>query len=311
MVTTDLFTRVSLFHALAPEDLRRIADAARPVDFGTGEDVVEAGDLSTSLFIVIEGSLQVLYAGRNAGVELALLGPGDFFGEMALLNTHPRSTTVRAQTAVRVLQLEREAFQKLVQESPRIAIHILEILSLRIRTADEQVGGLSDQAQRDPLTRLLNRRALQERLAEECDRYRRYGSQFSLILIDPDRFRDINELFGQGTGDATLAWVGRLLMEHTRESDVAFRVGGEEFGVLCPGTVGEDALYIAQRMVELVAQARPPVTFDLKVTVSAGLAVCPAHGLRGEDLILAAEKALLQAKSDGRNRVFAPVEPAG
>ena len=79
------------------------------------------------------------------------------------------------------------------------------------------------------------RAPLQERLAEECDRYRRYGAQFSLILIDPDRFKDINEMFGQGVGDTTLAWLGRLLTEHTRESDVAFRVGGarsEAFAVL-------------------------------------------------------------------------------
>ena len=63
------------------------------------------------------------------------------------------------------------------------------------------------------------------------------------------------------------------------------------------------------RIVELIAQARPPVSFDLKITVSAGLVVCPAHGLQADDLILAAEKALLQAKKEGRNRVFAPVEP--
>jgi GGDEF domain-containing protein len=64
-------------------------------------------------------------------------------------------------------------------------------------------------------------------------------------------------------------------------------------------------------MVELVGQARPPVSFDLRVTVSASVAICPTHGLRPDDLVQNAEKALMQAKSDGRNRVHSPVEPAG
>jgi diguanylate cyclase (GGDEF)-like protein len=305
MFTADLLTRVSLFHALAPEDIRHIAEAAEPMEFQPGENIVEVGDAGRSLFIVVDGTVQVLYPGRNHEVALALLGAGDFFGEMALLNAKPRSATVRAQTLVRALKLEQRAFQRLIHASPSVAIQIMEILSLRIRTADEQIGGLSDQAQRDPLTRLLNRRALQERLTEECDRHRRYGAAFSLILIDPDRFKDVNEMFGEGVGDATLSWIARLLSEHTRDSDVAFRVGGEEFGLICPSTVGENARHVAQRMVELVGQARPPVSFDLRVTVSAGVAGCPTHGLRADDLLQIAEKALMKAKSDGRNRVVA------
>jgi diguanylate cyclase (GGDEF)-like protein len=181
---------------------------------------------------------------------------------------------------------------------------------VRIRDTEEQIGAPSDLAQRDPLTRLLNRRALAERLAEECDRHRRYGSQFSLVLIDVDRFPDLHEMFGQAMGDATLAWIGRLLLEHTRESDVAFRIGGEAFAILCPSTVGEAARYMAQRLVELVAQARPPLSFDLRVTISAGLTVCPTHGVRSDDLVQAAQSALEKAKSDGRNRVSVAAELA-
>jgi diguanylate cyclase (GGDEF)-like protein len=303
MLTTDLLTRVSLFHALTPEDLDRIASAAVAVEFAEGDHIVEAGNTGSSLFIIVEGSVQVLYPGRSADVQLALLGPGDFFGEMALLNAKPRSATVRARTPVRVLELEQDAFRRLILDFPRVAIKILEILSLRIRTADEHIGGLSDQAQRDPLTRLLNRRALAERLSEECDRYRRYGSCFSLILVDVDSFRELGEMFGQDAADTTLAWIGRLLLEHTRESDVAFRTGGAEFAVLSPSTVGDAARHLAQRLVELVGQARPPLSFDLRVTISAGLASCPAHGVRADDLIQASEKALLRA-TQGRNRFF-------
>ena len=308
MLTTDLLTRVALLRALAPEHLERIAGAARAVEFDEGDHIVEAGDAGGSLFVIVEGSVQVLYPGHETDVQLAVLGPGDFFGEMALLNAKPRSATVRARTLVRALEVEQDAFHKLILDSPSVAIRILEVLSLRIRGADEQIGALAEQTQRDSLTRLLNRRALTERLAEECDRYRRYGGQFGLILIELDRFADINEMFGHAVGDSTLSWIGRLLLEHTRESDVGFRIGGEEFAVLCPSTVGEAARYLAQRMVEIVAQARPPLSFDLRVTISAGVAICPLHGVRSEDLLQAAEKALTQAKTDGRNRVFAPTD---
>jgi two-component system cell cycle response regulator len=105
-----------------------------------------------------------------------------------------------------------------------------------------------------------------------------------------------------------LGWVGRLLTEHTRGADIPFRVGGEEFAVICPETGLDEAAAAARRLVELIAQARPPVNFLLNVTVSAGYAVCPVHGKRGDQIFQAADQALLRAKGDGRNRAYgAPV----
>jgi diguanylate cyclase (GGDEF)-like protein len=311
MPTNDLLTRVSIFQTLERGDIARLAAAAEISTFEAGEAIVEIGDPGRSLFILVEGSVQVLYPGRSADFELARLGPGDFFGEMALLNDKPRSATVRAQTAVRTLRLAKEAFQALVRESPQVALKVMEVLSIRVRTADEQIGGLSEHTQRDALTHLLNRRALQERLTEECDRYRRYGVPFSIVLLDLDHFRDINEMFGHDVGDTTLAWVGRLLAEHTRAVDVPFRIGGEEFALLCPSTRPDPVWVVARRFVELVGEARPPVSFDLRVTVSAGFAGCPDHGRLPEEVFGAAEKALLQAKQTGRNRACASVEFVG
>jgi diguanylate cyclase (GGDEF)-like protein len=308
MSTTELLTKVSLFRALGAPDLQRLADHTEPMDFGPGQTIVEIGDPGRSLFVVTEGIVQVLYPSRASDFELARLGPGDFFGEMALLSDRPRSATVRAHSDVRVVRLEKHVFQRLVLEEPQIGLGVLEVLSLRIRAADEQIGGLSDQAQRDPLTRLLNRRAFQERLSEECDRFRRYGQPFSAILLDIDRLRDVNDTFGLEVGDTTIGWIGRLLMEHTRGVDVAFRVGGEEFAVLCPSVTAEAAGNLAQRMVALVSEAKPPVSFELKITLSAGVASCPENGRRPDDLYGVADQALLKAKREGRNRVCASGE---
>lgn len=308
MSTIELLTKVSLFQTLSAADLKRLADHTVPAQFAPGECIVEIGDPGRFLFVVVEGIVQVLYPARASDFELARLGPGDFFGEMALLSERPRSATVRAHSAVRAIKLEKHAFQRLLLEEPQIGLGILEVLSLRIRAADEQIGGLSDQAQRDPLTRLQNRRAFNERMTEECDRNLRYGAPFALILLDVDNLKEVNDTFGLEVGDTTISWIGRLLLEHTRGADVAFRVGGEEFAVLCPSIGVDHARNLAQRMVELVFEAKPPVSFDLKVSMSGGVVGCPADGRRPDDLYGVADQVLLKAKRDGRNRVCASAE---
>ena len=308
MSSADLLNKVSLFRGLEPHDLDRLAGASEVVSFKPGQAIVEIGDPGRSLFVVMDGNVQVVYPARNSDFELARLGPGDFFGEMALLNDKPRSATVRAVGSVDALKLDKDAFRRMVAESPQVGLKILEVLSFRVRAADEQISGLSDQTQRDPLTRLLNRRAFHERLAEECDCFRRYGHPFAVVLVDMDKFRDINDTFGQDAGDTAISWVARLLTEHTRMVDVGFRIGGEEFGLVCRCIDAESARIVAQRVVEVVSEARPPVSFDLKVTLSAGVAACPEHGKRPDDVYRVADRALLKAKSEGRNRVCTPEE---
>ena len=117
-------------------------------------------------------------------------------------------------------------FTRIVMESPNVALKVMEALSVRIRHTDEQISGLSERSLRDELTGLLNRRSFQDRLAEECDRGRRYGDAFALVVLDLDHFKRVNDTFGHDVGDTVLEWVGRLLGDHTRGADVAFRIGG-------------------------------------------------------------------------------------
>ncbi|HEX9710548.1 MAG TPA: cyclic nucleotide-binding domain-containing protein, partial [Candidatus Thermoplasmatota archaeon] len=158
MSTTELLTKVPLFKGLETEELQRLASATESVSFRPGETIVEIGDTGKSLYVLVEGSVQVLYPARSSDFELARLGPGDFFGEMALLNDKPRSATVKAVGTVRALKLDKDGFRRIILEAPRVGLKVLEVLSFRIRSADEQISGLSDQSQRDPRTRLLNRR---------------------------------------------------------------------------------------------------------------------------------------------------------
>jgi len=306
MSIADLIARVPIFHELPVEDIERIASATRRVSFDRGEIIVEIGDPGRSLYIIAEGIVQVLYPARSADFELARLTEGDFFGEMALLNDKPRSATVRTVEPVEALILDKDDFRNIIRQSPDVALRLMEAMSVRIRNADEQISGLSDKAVRDPLTGLLNRRAYGERLVEELDRNRRYDEVFSIILVDLDHFKSINDTIGHDAGDKVLAWVGRLLTELTRAADVPFRTGGEEFAILCPATPADVAGKVAQRLVEVVSEARPPIGTDLHVTMSAGYACCPDHGTAQEVLYYVADQALLRAKNSGRSRVCTP-----
>ncbi len=115
---------------------------------------------------------------------------------------------------------------------------------------------------------------------------------------------------GHDVGDDVLSWIGRILMEHTRVADVPFRIGGEEFAVLCPATSAELARDVAQRLVDVVGEAKPPSGHEQHVTMSAGYGTCPEHGETTESLYNAADQALLQAKREGRSRVVAPNPPS-
>ena len=304
--TIELLSRVPLLQDLGRTELEKLASRTRHEHFRSGADIVQIGAPGRSLYLVVDGLVQVIYPSSSADFELARLGVGDFFGEMALLNDKPRSATVRALTPVDLVALDKEDFRRVVSDTPGLALQLLAALSMRIRNADEQISTLSDQAVRDPLTGLLNRRAFQERLHEEVDRARRYGTRFALVMMDVDHFKGINDTLGHVVGDEVLAWVGRILQEHTRAADAPFRIGGEEFAVLCASSDMHMAGLAARRLISVVAEAKPPTDHALRVTLSAGYAGCPDHGLTFEEVYGTADAALLRAKSAGRNQVCDP-----
>lgn len=152
----------------------------------------------------------------------------------------------------------------------------------------------------DPLTGLLNRRYLRERLAEEVRRSNRSGQQLSFMMIDVDEFKSYNDKFGHSEGDKALQIVARCLKDSLRGADVAVRFGGEEFSILLPQTPIAEGQVIAERIRQRVASTRFP---NRPVTISIGIAGCCTKIKTPEGLIEAADKALYQAKHSGRNRV--------
>jgi len=161
----------------------------------------------------------------------------------------------------------------------------------------------------DELTDLYNYRFLQQRLDEEIGRARRYGKTLSFLMLDVDSFKAINDTYGHHVGDVILSELGHVLKANVREVDVVARYGGEEFSVLLPETDSAGAFIVAEKIRESVA-LHPFLDLDgertVRVTVSIGLANFPAHADDKESLLKAADDAVYQAKTLGKDRVRAP-----
>lgn len=165
---------------------------------------------------------------------------------------------------------------------------------------------LQEQAIRDPLTGLYNRRYLNETLERELARAKRGNYPVSLVMIDIDHFKKLNDTFGHTMGDSILQSFAKQLINQTRMEDTAYRFGGEEFLVFLPNVTPKSACEVAERWRRSFEEAHAIHEGEkTNVTISCGIAGFPINGATGEGLVTVADKALYQAKAMGRNRVAA------
>jgi diguanylate cyclase (GGDEF)-like protein len=156
----------------------------------------------------------------------------------------------------------------------------------------------------DTLTGLYNRRYLLEELDREFARANRNESSLSLVIIDVDGLKAINDRFGHNQGDVVLTRLGRILKRNTRASDVAARWGGDEFVLLAPDTDSQGASMIGERIRSQVEQCRPTIAKqEISISVSVGIASYPVHASRLTELIKRADQAMYNAKGLGKNQV--------
>ena len=160
----------------------------------------------------------------------------------------------------------------------------------------------------DDLTGVSNRRLLAERAQIELERARRTGQPLSLLVIDLDHFKQVNDALGHLKGDALLREVARVLLEHVRRADTVARYGGEEFVVLLPDASREQALLAAEKLRATVGESCRG--FEAPQTISIGLATFPDDASTFAELLDAADRALFQAKRAGRDRVVVFERPA-
>ncbi len=197
-----------------------------------------------------------------------------------------------------------ESSERINEEVQQLAITVADYLALALSNIKLR-DTLKQQAIRDPLTGLFNRRYMEETLHREISRAERYRTPLGIIMVDLDHFRRFNNTFGHDAGDVVLQDLGRFLQNNIRKEDVACRYGGEEFTLIMPGA----SLDVTKKRAETLRQKvqHLQIYYNNKlldsVTLSLGVAVFPEHGLTGDAVIQAADAALYRAKQGGRNRV--------
>jgi diguanylate cyclase (GGDEF)-like protein len=171
------------------------------------------------------------------------------------------------------------------------------------RSYSEHLERLSESlrhlAYHDSLTGLHNHRFFHDHLRSEFERARRYGHNLSIVMMDVNRFKEVNDRYGHLTGDRLLSFLGRLIGENVRGSDIAARYGGDEFALILPETDGEAARKTAAKIREVVATRRDwgnALTVDVALDIAAGVATFPEDASSAEELLHEADRRLYASK---------------
>ncbi|MBU0945125.1 MAG: diguanylate cyclase [Proteobacteria bacterium] len=201
-----------------------------------------------------------------------------------------------------------------------LPIHKNDELGLATRMFNEMVAELKQNhakleqlATTDSLTQLANRKEIMRKLCQHFEHYQRYATEFSILMIDIDHFKKINDTYGHLAGDAVLRQLAMIFQETLRNVDMAGRYGGEEFLVILAETSGEKAQHTGERIRQAVE--RHTFIYDnnpLKITISIGIARILEEEKNENSLVSRADQALYRAKGNGRNQVVyiaSPVTP--
>ncbi|PNV74129.1 GGDEF domain-containing protein [Leptospira inadai] len=234
---------------------------------------------------------------------LRLLAPGDAVHIFLRTSTSKRRFEVKV-AAIRLTDFPEKTLTAYIFQD-KTDFRKLEVTLSRLKSLNRRDRNKIRELEiRDPLTGLFNRNYMVETFNAELSKATRNGHSIGIILMDIDRLKGINDAFGNSKGDMFIAEIGKILLENSRKSDIACRLGGEEFLLLLPGAERKIVLERAERIRELfskffVENFADPITG----TLSAGVAMFPADGSSEDELIYAANSALYIAKRSGRNRV--------
>jgi len=212
----------------------------------------------------------------------------DPFGTICVVDRHPREY--------------KEEERKLLYHFSRIIEAHLELIFEKNNLEDSNED-LEILASTDSLTKILNRRAFEDKARSELERAARYNNSICLLMIDIDRFKDFNDQYGHAIGDKVLSLFARETSKMIRDSDVFARIGGEEFAILMPETGEDDAYLFAERLRDHVARLKSKISQHVcQFTISIGLIEVPRKTKDIQTALKEADRFLYQAKKTGRNK---------
>ncbi len=241
--------------------------------------------------------LLVLVSGFVLGVRAAAFWTGACVIELGLwISTSPMPTPPEGVVAISPAGV--------FLSCSLILLGVAGLIALERRFADRQSAELEFLARHDPLTGLMNRRAIELRLRESIARCRRYGRRFALIALDLDGFKRVNDTYGHAAGDELLIAISSRISAMTRQTDAACRIGGDEFLMLLED-ISEDknVMLFANRLLERICEEVAIGEFEVSVGASLGLATFPDVAADATSLIHAADLAMYAAKEEGGRKV--------
>lgn len=232
-----------------------------------------------------------------------------FYVDLLFVLTHQYYPQETAKLLWKQILKHKESVSRKLDRNIGITVAALDYLGniyddLKAPTviSENKMTQIAEIAIRDGLTQLFDSSTFRQKLSTEIKRFKRYGSEVSVLMIDIDDFKRFNDTVGHPAGDRILAAIASLLEKTTRELDICCRYGGEEFAVILPQTDYESAHHIAKRIRRRVEQK-----FEKGpgLTVSIGCAMCPEDGKSANVLVKKADKALYFSKANGKNQVTA------
>jgi diguanylate cyclase (GGDEF)-like protein len=235
-----------------------------------------------------------------------------FYSELLYTITHQYFPPHDAEGLWKQILQHKFDMSAVLHRNVRIAVASLDYLSnlkseLSSPTVIDEtfVAEIVRRSIRDGLTSLFNHSTCFQKIKTELSRYQRYNTVFSIMMIDIDNFKKINDRYGHQEGDKILAMLGTMMEEETRDSDICCRYGGEEFTIILPSTgLGETCL-LAERLRSRVERSMP---VGRRVTLSIGVASCHKQTATAQSIIDEADSALYRAKRSWKNRVIAIAE---
>jgi diguanylate cyclase (GGDEF)-like protein len=316
-----------IFSNLSGLELDAVVSFLEPRSMKKGEVVFSEGAVGEEMFVIVSGRIGAWVAQADGTQRWSFeLGTGDFFGEMSIIANETRSATIVIQEDAKLLTLHGVDFYRIVFEYPMIGAKILNTIRKVQNSWFEQISKhLGDimrwgetarrRAVSDELTGLYNRRFLEESAGDRFSQGTLGLRNVSLMMMDLDKIHQINDNHGIKAGDLVFISTAEVLRSATRAGDICARLSGDEFAVLLPDAGPEEAVLIAEKARENIASRKISVPIkpdssrktEISVCTSIGVATAPIHAKNWEGLLLAADSALRQAKTLGRNRVAVAV----
>lgn len=219
---------------------------------------------------------------------------------------HTQLSSLSRQISTTSDTASKEDFGGLIQQFMSANLQLqtrLDNAEEKLESQTKEIAAYLTEARTDGLTGLANRRAFDSCLDEKFAEFANQGEPFSLVLVDIDFFKKINDTYGHPAGDSVLREMARRLSDHLSDAFQVARFGGEEFAILLPGGLAETATQIDAVRIEIVQELFPTESESLKVTMSCGVAQVEPNERIGK-LVRRADEALYAAKLGGRNRVY-------